>query len=66
MTPRTLTPAQAYAARIVEAIDGLLCDPENMDAADSVLMMILERPRTLRCALAAYLHKSRMQSMSRK
>ena len=66
MTSRTLTPAQAYAARIVEAIDGLLCDPENMDAADSVLMMILERPRALRCALAAYLHKSRMQTMSRK
>lgn len=66
MSTKTLTPAQAYAARVVEAIDGFLCNPEDMDAADSVLMMILERPRTLRCALAAYLHKSQMQSISRK
>ena len=37
-----------------------VADPENTEAADNVLMMVLERPKTLRCALAAYLYKSQM------
>lgn len=61
-----LTPAQAYAARIVEAIDNLLCAPEDTEAADNVLMMVLERPRTLRCALAAYLYKSQSAQLQRR
>ncbi len=60
MKQKQLTPAQSYASRVVEAIDNLLCDPENTEAADNVLMMVLERPKTLRCALAAYLYKSQM------
>lgn len=61
-----LTPAQSYAARIVEAIDNLLCAPEDTEAADNVLMMVLERPRTLRCALAAYLYKSQSAQLQRR
>ena len=57
-TSLRLSPAQAYAARMVEAIDILLGDIEDTEAADNVLMMVLERPRTLRSALAAYLYKS--------
>lgn len=60
MKQKQLTPAQSYASRVVEAIDILLCDPENTEAVDNVLMMVLERPKTLRCALAAYLYKSQM------
>ena len=60
-----LTPAQAYTARIVEAVDNLLCSPEDTEAADNVLMMVLERPRTLRSALAAYLYKSQSAQLQR-
>ena len=60
-----LTPAQAYAARIVEAVDNLLCSPEDTEAADNVLLMVLERPRTLRSALAAYLYKSQSAQLQR-
>ncbi len=66
MKQKKLTPAQAYAARIVEAIDGLLCAPEDTEAADNVLMMVLERPRTLRSALAAYLYKSQSAQLQRR
>lgn len=66
MKQKKLTPAQAYAARIVEAIDGLLCTPEDTEAADNVLMMVLERPRTLRSALAAYLYKSQSAQLQRR
>lgn len=66
MKQTKLTPAQAYAARIVEAIDSLLCSPEDTEAADNVLMMVLERPKTLRCALAAYLYKSQMAQLTRR
>lgn len=65
MPTKSLTPAQAYAARIVEALDSLLCKPEDTEAADNVLMMVLERPRTLRCALAAYLYKSQSAQLQR-
>ena len=65
MEARPLTPAQSYASRIVEALDNLLCSPEDTEAADNVLMMVLERPKTLRCALAAYLYKSRMAQLLR-
>lgn len=58
MKSKQLTPAQAYAARIIEALDILLTDIGNIEAQDEVLMMILERPKTLRCALSAYLYKS--------
>lgn len=60
MKQKQLTPAQSYASRIVEALDNLLCAPEDAEAVDNVLMMVLERPKTLRCALAAYLYKSQM------
>lgn len=53
-----LTPAQAYMHCVIEALDSLLCAPEDTEAQDNVLMMVLERPRTLRSALAAYLYKS--------
>lgn len=56
-TSLRLSPAQAYAARMIEAIDILLGDIEDTEAADNVLMMVLERPRTLRSALAAYLYE---------
>lgn len=64
-TSLRLSPAQAYAARMVEAIDILLGDIEDTEAADNVLMMVLERPRTLRSALAAYLYKSQSAQLQR-
>lgn len=53
-----LTPAQDYANRIVCALDRIIAEPENKDLSNEVLMTVLERPRTLRCALSAYLYKS--------
>ena len=58
MIRKEFTPAQSYAARIIVALDNLLKDIEDIEAQDEVLMMILERPKTLRCALSAYLYKS--------
>ena len=66
MKQLNLTPAQAYAARIVEAIDCLLCDPEDIDRIADIQMMVLERPKTLRCALAAYLYKSQSAQLLRR
>jgi hypothetical protein len=61
-----LTPAQDYAKRIVAALDSLLEEPGNTEQADEVLMMVLERPRTLRSALAAYLYKSQSAQLQRR
>ena len=58
MIRKEFTPAQSYAARIIVALDNLLKDTEDIEAQDEVLMMILERPKTLLCALSAYLYKS--------
>lgn len=57
-TKRPLTPAQAYMRRLIDALDGLMGDPDNEDWYAEVQMMILERPRTLRSALNAALYKS--------
>lgn len=44
--------------RLIDALDGLMGDPDNEDWYAEVQMMILERPRTLRSALNAALYKS--------
>lgn len=66
MKQKQFTPAQAYAARIVEAIDALLCAPEDSDLIADIQMMVLERPKTLRCALAAHLYKSQSAQLQRR
>lgn len=59
------TPAEAYAARMITAIDGFLDNPNDEDWRNDILMFVLERPKTLRSALAAYLYKSQCASQSR-
>lgn len=61
-----LTPAQDYAKRIVYALDRLMSEPENTELANEVLTTVLERPRTLRCALSAYLYKSQSVQLQRR
>jgi hypothetical protein len=58
MTQLTLTPAQDYAIRMINALDELIDNPTDTGWSDEVLMFILERPKTLRSALSAYLNKS--------
>lgn len=65
MTTTKLTPAQDYALRMINALDGLIENPYDIDWTNDILMFILERPRTLRSALAAYLHKSRSAQLDR-
>ena len=65
MTTKTLTPAQDYAVRMINALDGYIENPFDIDWTNEILMFILERPRTLRSALAAYLHKSRSAQLDR-
>lgn len=62
----SITPAQAYAQRIIAAVDNLLGSPDDTDTIADIQMMILERPRTLRCALAAYLYKSQSTQLQRR
>ena len=61
-----LTPAQAYAQRIIAAVDNLLASSDDKDAIADIQMMVLERPKTLRCALAAYLYKSQSARLQRR
>ena len=60
-----LTPAQDYAVRMINALDGYIENPFDIDWTNDILMFILERPRTLRSALAAYLYKSRSAQLDR-
>lgn len=61
-----LTPAQDYAKRIVDALDRLAAEPDNTNLAESVRSMILNRPRTLRSAMSAYLYKSQSTQITRR
>lgn len=65
MATSTLTPAQDYALRMITALDGFIDNPDDTDWSNDILMFILERPKTLRCALAAYLYKSQRASFER-
>lgn len=65
MTTKTLTPAQDYALRMINALDGLIENPYDVDWSNDILITVLERPRTLRNALAAYLYKSRIAQLNR-
>lgn len=59
MLARPLTPAQSYAQNAVNALDALIAaEPETKYSTSSVARLLMERPKTLRCALAAYLYKS--------
>lgn len=55
---KQFTPAEEYALRMINALDGFIDNPDDMDWSNDILMFILERPKTLRSALAAYLYKS--------
>lgn len=65
MKKLNITPAQAYAQRIIAAVDNLLGSPDDTDRIADIQMMILERPKTLRCALAAYLYKLQSAQLQR-
>lgn len=65
MIQKSLTPAEDYALRMINAIDGFLDNPDDTDWSDEILMFILERPKTLRSALAAYLYKSQSARVTR-
>lgn len=65
MKTKNLTPAQDYAIRMINALDGFIENPEDMDWQNDILMFILERPKTLRSALAMYLNKSQSAQLVR-
>lgn len=65
MKKKTFTPAEDYALRMINAIDGFIDNPDDTDWSDEILMFILERPKTLRSALAAYLYKSQSARVTR-
>lgn len=65
MNKKSLTPAEDYALRMINAIDGFLDYPDDTSWSDEILMFILERPKTLRSALAAYLYKSQSERVNR-
>lgn len=60
-----LTPAEDYALRMINALDGFIDNPDNIEWSDEILMFILERPKTLRSALSAYLYKSQSARLTR-
>lgn len=63
---QTLIPAQSYAKRIIDAIDGLLAaEATKRTTWQDLQMLVLERPQTLRNALNAYLYKSISRSNNR-
>lgn len=62
---KQITPAEDYALRMINAIDGFLDNPDDTTWSDEILMFILERPKTLRSALAAYLYKSQSARVNR-
>lgn len=65
MTTTHLTPAQEYAVRMMNALDGVINSPDNATCSNDILAIVLERPKTLRAALAAYLYKSRSAQVSK-
>lgn len=65
MIATQITPAQDYALRMINALDGFIDNPDDIDWSNDILMFILERPKTLRSALAAYLYKSRNAQIDR-
>lgn len=65
MNKKSPTPAEDYALRMINAIDGFIDNPDDTDWSDEILMFILERPKTLRSALAAYLYKSQSARVTR-
>lgn len=65
MTTTHITPAQDYALRMINALDGFIENPQDEDWRNDILMFILERPRTLRSALSAYLYKSQSAQYNR-
>lgn len=64
MITKKKTPAQDYAERMITALDELLVDTSNVEWQDEILTFILERPKTLRSALSAYLHQLQMKSIA--
>lgn len=52
-----MTPTQQAIKRTIEALTEHIDDPENVDKYSDVIMMLMERPVTVRAALALYLHK---------
>lgn len=58
MTAKQLTPAQDYMKRMIEALDGLIENPNDPDWEADVVLFLFERPKTLRSALSAALYKS--------
>lgn len=52
-----ISPAQEYAIRMINALDGFIENPDDIDWSNDILMMVMERPETLRAALAGYLYK---------
>lgn len=65
MTTTHLTPAQEYTVRMINALDGFIDNPGDTYWGNDILMFILERPKTLRSALAAYLYKSQCAQFER-
>lgn len=64
---KPLTPAQSYAQNAVEALDDLIAAESDAEYHKAyAAKLVMERPKTLRCALAAYLYKSQMQSLNRR
>ncbi|MDE6080106.1 MAG: hypothetical protein K2G35_08595 [Duncaniella sp.] len=63
---KPLTPAQTYAKNVVQALDAFIASDVHAEySAANVAKLIMERPKTLRAALSAYLYKSQMKSLNR-
>ncbi len=56
---KKLTPAQDYAMRLIKALSGFIDNPGDPHWRAEIMSSILQRPMTLRSALASYLYKSR-------
>lgn len=65
MESNKLTPAQAYMQHLIDALTNIIENPDDTDWQDEVLMQILQRPKTLRAALAAALYKSKSAAQYR-
>lgn len=66
MTRKEPTPAQAYAKRCIIALSEMINNQGSNDWQEELLLLLLERPQTLKCALSAYLYKSEMASLQRR
>lgn len=62
MKLEAVTPAQMYAKSVIDAIDELLATGSKMSYY-KIGKMLMERPKTLRCAMAAYFYKSRVRQL---